>query len=148
MSFHFHRGHNRGRLGIAGEKVNESCFFGARLSWRYLHKWRIAIDQTLQGRLHIRQIFEVVKPFGTYAQLSWSLSPSKQKNAEHRDLAASKVELFVGSMLKLRDATVGSVRGTREPLILQSIKRSANGTLVERSDGLAIVLLIARVDKC
>src|SRR4051794_2992109 len=122
-------------------------FLGAGLAWQHSHERRLAFHEPLQRRLNIREIFEVVQPLRSSTQFAWSLRAAKQQHAKHSDLSTAKIELLVGTMLELRHAAVGSMRRTRKTLVLQSIERFAHLAFANRRNGLAIVLLVARIDQ-
>ncbi len=84
---------------------------------------------------------------GAAPQLARGLRAAEQQLAKNGGFAAVEVESFLQPMLVLGDATVRGADRTRQRIVIQCAKCTANGVFVQIHDRIAIGFLVARVDE-
>ena len=136
----------------AGTKVSpqNSCIsrlFRPRLARQHPHQRRVALDELLQGALHIGQLVEPVKPVRATAKLPGRLRSAQQQDTEHRDFPPTEVVDLGKPMLVLRHPAVGPTHRAGQALVVQPMKGLPHGILIQVRHRVAVGFLVAGIEQ-
>lgn len=123
-----------------------TLFFGAGLARQDRDDRRLALHQEAQRGMNGAEILELVEALGARAQFARSLRAAKEENAENRDFMAMEVEDLLETVLVLGHPAV-CCRRPREAMLVEGVKRAANGVFFEVHDRVAIGFLVAGVEE-
>ena len=104
---------------------------------------QLALDQPLEGLLHLRQGGERVQPVGALLQLARRLRTAEHEHAEDRDLVVCEPERLLHELPVLDRAAPLTRREPRPFLAPEPLERIADHLLVVVDDGVAVRRLVA-----